>query len=358
MDLGINGFLGRIKEHYDKVIAFAILLALVASLLTLWLVKLPQLNTAEKKFESWRTKLSPSNPAAAIVDAAFFEGARRALEAPLQLAVPSEGQADAVWMFVPEARFNCRECRHPVAAGAEICPFCNASVVETTPEPLDHDGDGMPTEWERRYGLDPFDPTDAHKDLDGDGWTNLEEYLAGTDPTDPESRPPAIGRVVLESITGTRFDLRYNSRVRTSSGHKFGLNYRLPSGETRTEFVSIEDTIEGFKVMGHELKEEPPKPPVMVKVDVSELTLLTPRGDEIILIKDQDRLHVELEATLSLTLGANVQTFKVRKGDPLEVDGRTYSVIGVDAKDQIVILRGEDTNSVITIRKGPIAAAR
>jgi hypothetical protein len=48
---------------------------------------------------------------------------------------------------------------------------------------LDSDGDGMPDWWEKKYGLDPRDPSDAAKDLDKDGYTNLEEYLNGTDPT-------------------------------------------------------------------------------------------------------------------------------------------------------------------------------
>jgi hypothetical protein len=54
---------------------------------------------------------------------------------------------------------------------------------KSAPAPLDTDHDGMPDEWEKKYGLDPNDPSDAAKDLDGDGYTNLEEYLNGTDPT-------------------------------------------------------------------------------------------------------------------------------------------------------------------------------
>jgi pectate lyase len=53
----------------------------------------------------------------------------------------------------------------------------------SAPAPVDSDHDGMPDEWEKKYGLDPNDPSDAAKDLDGDGYTNLEEYLNGTDPT-------------------------------------------------------------------------------------------------------------------------------------------------------------------------------
>jgi hypothetical protein len=46
----------------------------------------------------------------------------------------------------------------------------------------DSDGDGMPDDWEKKYGLNPNDPSDAVKDSDGDGYTNIEEFLNGTDP--------------------------------------------------------------------------------------------------------------------------------------------------------------------------------
>jgi hypothetical protein len=48
---------------------------------------------------------------------------------------------------------------------------------------VDTDGDGMPDWWEKKYGLNPNDPSDAAQDKDGDGYTNLEEYLNGTEPT-------------------------------------------------------------------------------------------------------------------------------------------------------------------------------
>ncbi|WP_240676263.1 pectate lyase family protein [Botryobacter ruber] len=48
--------------------------------------------------------------------------------------------------------------------------------------PVDTDKDGMPDEWEKKYGLNPSNPEDRNGDLNGDGYTNLEEYLNGTDP--------------------------------------------------------------------------------------------------------------------------------------------------------------------------------
>lgn len=46
----------------------------------------------------------------------------------------------------------------------------------------DSDHDGMPDAWEKRYGLNPHDPSDARKDKDGDGYTNIEEFINGTNP--------------------------------------------------------------------------------------------------------------------------------------------------------------------------------
>jgi hypothetical protein len=48
---------------------------------------------------------------------------------------------------------------------------------KSAPAPLDFDHDGMPDEWEKKYGLDPNDPSDAAKDLDGDGYTNSKNIL-------------------------------------------------------------------------------------------------------------------------------------------------------------------------------------
>ena len=47
---------------------------------------------------------------------------------------------------------------------------------------LDSDLDQMPDTWERKFGLNPTDASDAALDHDGDGLTALEEYEAGTIP--------------------------------------------------------------------------------------------------------------------------------------------------------------------------------
>ena len=46
----------------------------------------------------------------------------------------------------------------------------------------DTDMDGMPDEWELRWGLNPNDPSDANGDCNGDGYTNIEKYINGISP--------------------------------------------------------------------------------------------------------------------------------------------------------------------------------
>jgi hypothetical protein len=69
-------------------------------------------------------------------------------------------------------------------------------------EPLqDSDRDGMPDDWEVRYGFDTNDPADRNDDNDEDGYTNLEEYLNGTEPL--VSQDPLSARH-HGSLTSTR----------------------------------------------------------------------------------------------------------------------------------------------------------
>ncbi|MFO8077404.1 MAG: hypothetical protein R6U21_01995 [Thermoplasmatota archaeon] len=46
----------------------------------------------------------------------------------------------------------------------------------------DTDSDSMPDHWERRFGFNVTDPTDADLDEDGDGFSNAMEYTIGSHP--------------------------------------------------------------------------------------------------------------------------------------------------------------------------------
>jgi len=55
--------------------------------------------------------------------------------------------------------------------------------LASSPAPPDSDKDGMPDDWEEKFGLDPRTAADPALDGDRDGYTDVEEYLNGTDPT-------------------------------------------------------------------------------------------------------------------------------------------------------------------------------
>ena len=104
--------------------------------------------------------------------------ARAALEAVLATVgayLPRRDSVDArIVAEVREHRGSIIDSQQQVGGWPEL---------KSSPPPKDSDGDGMPDEWERRYRLNPFDPSDGNLDKDRDGYTNVEEYLNGTDPT-------------------------------------------------------------------------------------------------------------------------------------------------------------------------------
>ncbi|GAA4823241.1 hypothetical protein GCM10011365_24030 [Marinicella pacifica] len=62
----------------------------------------------------------------------------------------------------------------------DFTDFDNDGIADPFDE--DDDDDGMPDWWENYYGLNPYNPADAHQDPDNDNFTNLQEYLNGTHP--------------------------------------------------------------------------------------------------------------------------------------------------------------------------------
>lgn len=71
---------------------------------------------------------------------------------------------------------------------ADVIDAFNQVGIECDNLPfLDNDNDGMSDFWERTYGLDDTDSSDANTDLDSDGLSNIQEYQLGTLPNNIDS---------------------------------------------------------------------------------------------------------------------------------------------------------------------------
>ncbi len=84
---------------------------------------------------------------------------------------------------------------------AEILAYAKGKATGTPP--VDTDKDGMPDDWEKQYGFNPNDPSDAAKDFDKDGVSNLDEFKAGTNPTNttPPTLVSAVGSGNFTAVT-------------------------------------------------------------------------------------------------------------------------------------------------------------
>lgn len=68
---------------------------------------------------------------------------------------------------------NSQEDNKPTGAGDDWSAW---PTLNSTPAPVDTDGDGMPDEWETANGLNPNDVSDGNV-VNSEGYTNLEVYL-------------------------------------------------------------------------------------------------------------------------------------------------------------------------------------
>ncbi|HYE36229.1 putative Ig domain-containing protein [Methylocaldum sp.] len=113
--------------------------------------------------------------------------------------------------------FELRDGLNPLVADSDLDGIPDSLEWTNYPEYWDTDQDGMPNVWELAHALNPYDPGDAALDPDNDALSNLGEFTHGSDPDVVDSdhdnladgaevqigRNPAVNEPAVISIIST-----------------------------------------------------------------------------------------------------------------------------------------------------------
>ena len=335
--------------HYDWIAAAVGALALAGGLAFFFLSQGDDPETAAANAAQAVRRMKPAETGVASVDLTAFDGAVRLVKSPTVVGELSGASAS---FLASERRVTCKKCHKAIPGDVKAfpkCPFCGEKQEEEKKVVLDADGDGIPDEWEKRYGLNPNDPNDANADADGDGFTNLEEYQAGTDPTDRHDHPDYLDSVAIQlPLKETYLPFVFTKATKIPAGWR--CEFFFPglkddygrAGRSLTAVIGEEigkgtKFPAGYVLKGYEKKEEKQARAGMkgmsVAVDVSEVTVERLSDKKTVtLVLSQDKREkpksVDVMAVLTYTRG-EVKTFEVVPGATLELNLEKYKVVAI-----------------------------
>ncbi|HMP75901.1 MAG TPA: thrombospondin type 3 repeat-containing protein [Kiritimatiellia bacterium] len=237
-----------------------------------------------------------------------------------RIAEPIQVPQASKRMMVGDLRVASIPAGAPIPFDAAIDPFTRAEQPSVDFDP-DSDGDGIPDSIEVKWGMNPFDPSDALADLDGDGYSNLEEFLAGTDPRDANSFPPPHAKLRLVRTITNPFRFVFAG----VSGERYQLN--TLRGD-RTYFKELGEEVEGFKLEA--FRADAPGGP----------TLVLKRGTETYRLVQGRQINDEAR-TAFLVFLVDGSRFRVRARDPIRLRDVQYNVVDI-REDRIVIRDAQD----------------
>ena len=250
-------------------------------------------------------------------------------------------------------------------AGEAACDYCGWIMPDTVLRcpscgrwrMNDDDKDGMPNDWEDRYGPDDwagdYDPVDRYKpdaseDPDNDGFSNLKEYLGGSDPGDPKSIPSPFR---LTSSYKKRVDIRFRGYTVNPGGDAekidpefwvLQMNYGRGSS---TAFVKLGGHFRGYHLWPLETTKVLRKGTGGIPdwyEDVYVLTIQRRNQRPIKLEKGKwgttNEIYVDLEVTRGRDSGKRITGQTV--GDVIQANREQFEII--EMHEGRVILRGSE----------------
>ena len=290
-------------------------------------------------------RMKPAEVGVSSVDMTALQAASAGIRKPVQLTEVAE---KAESFLASERRVLCA-CGKAISGDVKavpVCPYCGVAQKEEKKAVLDADGDGLPDEWEKKYGLNPSDAADAAADKDGDDFTNLEEYQAKTDPTDKNDHPDDLDSLkIVLPLKETSMPFAFRKAYKIPAGWRCEFvdpsrkddNGRL--GKVLTAIVGEEIADTGFILKSH--VEKAAKQAIkggegLTKtIDASEVVVERKRdGKKVTLVVQQGKnvklAPVDVQATLSYSR-KTVESFDVVPGSEIVLSGTKYQITDIKA---------------------------
>ena len=359
-----NNFASAILGHYDKLVAVVGLAVLGVSIFLF----ATERAAGEKEGQAFQRKiknLNPAHPDVTDVSARVksYEVPLSRIEKPLQIAPERERRAG---FFTPEMRVWCvrNDCRFPLNPEWKKCPMCGTEQDVKPVETInaDSDGDGMTDDWERKYGLNPQDPSDAALDSDEDGFTNLQEFQDGTDPLDAKSHKDFAVLLRVAKIEATILPLKFTGAQKMPDGYRCAFNYigvnpATKRRESFTLWVKEGDPIgkaqgieTGFSLVSlNEDAEEVENKATGLKTKRPTVTIA--RGNKTFTLS-QDKVANDTDYIITL-----VKEFGDRGeivldgGKDFKIGDKVYRVARADKETMKVVIRCDADKSEVTLTR-------
>jgi len=352
--------------HYDWLVAGVGVAALLSAgaFYGLSLGEDPDELAANKAISVDRMK--PTDVGVKPVDMAANAAAMRLTRSPALIGEVPEKQAS----FLSSARYVMCKCGKAISGDVKAtpkCPYCGEKQLEEQKIVLDADGDGLPDEWEKRYGFNPNDPSDAALDKDSDGFTNLEEYTAKTDPTDKNDHPDYLDSLkIVLPLKETYMPFVFTKATQIPGGWRcefFDATKKdMKRGNTGIFTAKVGEEVSDYGYVVKEFCQKSEKRErkgmkgMMVAVDVSEVVLARKTDGKLVTIvigspKTAKPVPVDVQASLAYERGTT-QNFDVVTGQEIDLNGVKYKISEIKSvgKGAKIVVTNALTGSKRTIQ--------
>ena len=334
-----NGKTNFFTAHYEWLVVGVGVLSLLAAAAFYVMAIGEDPDEAAQAEVSAVKNMKPAKIGVADVDLSAFQAATKVTKIPVVVSDVPEKTAS---FLASERRVKCKKCGKAISGDVKAfpkCPYCGEKQEGEQVVVVDADGDGLPDEWEKRYGFNANDASDGEKDKDGDGFTNLEEYKAKTDPTDPKDHPDYLDSLkVVLPLKQTYLPFVFTKATQVPGGWRceFFDPKKKGVGSTGrfTAKVGEELAGSGYVVDKYETKSEKREKKGMkgmfFNVDVSEVTLKRKSDGKLVKLvislgKKFVPVAVDVQATLVYERGAT-KTLDVVAGSEIDLNGTKYRV--------------------------------